>query len=333
MRPHQLSLSYALAASLCLLLSTSTSRAQTSSADKAAAEALFNQGRELVEQGRFVEACPKFEASQRLDEGLGTLLHLADCYEKSGKLASAWATFKEVDSLSNARNDPERGQIARVRATALEPQLIRLVIIVPTDRPAGFEVTRNGVTIPPELFGSPAPVDAGSWLVRATAPGHEPFEATVSLTQTITEPFELQIPPLVPIAAPAQDVTPVETPPPADLSTEPTASTGDTGPNAPRNGQRTIALMVGSVGVLAAVISSVFTARAVQRNSDSRDECTENLCSPEGLRRRDDAFQAADIATVAGIAGAVGVGAGAVLYFTAPTSKDSAVGIAIGGKF
>ena len=52
-----------------------------SPADRAAAQALFEQGRDLMARDRAEEACPRFEESQRLDSGLGTQFHLATCYE------------------------------------------------------------------------------------------------------------------------------------------------------------------------------------------------------------------------------------------------------------
>jgi len=45
------------------------------------ADALFRQGRELLEQERFAEACVKLAESQRLDPKLATLMYLADCHE------------------------------------------------------------------------------------------------------------------------------------------------------------------------------------------------------------------------------------------------------------
>ena len=61
--------------------------------EQAAAEALFQEARQLMKTGAYAEACPKLFDSNRLDTAVGTLLYLGECYEKSGKTASAWTTF------------------------------------------------------------------------------------------------------------------------------------------------------------------------------------------------------------------------------------------------
>src|SRR5262249_58286049 len=59
----------------------------------AAARTLFSEARELAAQGKYEEACPKFQESQRLRASMGALYNLADCWDHLGRTASAWALF------------------------------------------------------------------------------------------------------------------------------------------------------------------------------------------------------------------------------------------------
>src|SRR5215212_4797523 len=96
----------------------------------AAARALFGEGRKLAAQGKYREACPKFEESLRLDPGMGTQFNLADCLEHTGRTATAWAQFLDVAAAARAAAQSERERVARERAAALEPKLSRLTIEV-----------------------------------------------------------------------------------------------------------------------------------------------------------------------------------------------------------
>src|SRR5437868_1261848 len=78
-----------------------------SAGDKATSEALFSDGRKLMADKKYGEACPKFEASLKLDPGLGAMLNLADCYEKNGQTASAWAEFREASASARASGSKE----------------------------------------------------------------------------------------------------------------------------------------------------------------------------------------------------------------------------------
>src|SRR5258706_12663688 len=99
-------------------------RAQNASS-QAAAQALFDEARGLMNEGKFGDACPKFAESQRLDPGAGTLLNLANCYAKNGRTASAWVTFKDAAAAADVKRRADWSQRARERATALEPLLSR----------------------------------------------------------------------------------------------------------------------------------------------------------------------------------------------------------------
>src|SRR4051794_20217691 len=84
-------------AAICLIttLSGPVAMAQSTS-DKVAAESLFDQGRDAMRKSDFARACGLLERSQKLDPAVGTLLYLGECYERSGRTASAWATFREA---------------------------------------------------------------------------------------------------------------------------------------------------------------------------------------------------------------------------------------------
>jgi len=161
------------------LLWASSSAAQ--SREKAAAVALFDEAHKLVEAGNFADACPKYAESNRLDPQLGALLHLADCYERQGRLASAWSTFREAEEIAEKRADP-RQQTAHARALTLDGKVSRLTILVPSASAVeGMLITRNGVEIGPAQFGTAVPVDPGVHHVRATAPGMRAQQQDISV--------------------------------------------------------------------------------------------------------------------------------------------------------
>ncbi len=83
---------------------------------RAEARVLFDEGTSLAQQGRHVEACPKLAASYKLDPGMGVLFRLAQCYEATGKFASAWITYVEVAEMALAARRADREKHARDQA-------------------------------------------------------------------------------------------------------------------------------------------------------------------------------------------------------------------------
>src|SRR5262249_2488476 len=115
------------------------------------AQSLFDEGRKLMNEKRYTEACPKLAESQRLDPALGTLLNLGGCHERSGRTATEGPEFRDGPSLAKRENRPARERSAREHIEALEPRLSRLTIT----RAAGA-TDKIEVRVDDALFGEGA---------------------------------------------------------------------------------------------------------------------------------------------------------------------------------
>src|SRR5262245_35574652 len=168
-----------------------------SAEDRAASDTLFDEAKKLMAAEDYARACPKFEASLKLVERIGAKLNLADCYEKAGRTASAWAAFREVAALASRANDEARVTFARQRAAALEPYLAKLTIKVATaDRVDGLTITRDGAIVPDAMYETSVPVDPGDHIIQATAPKFQSWSQRVTVVREKT--FTVEVPRLAP---------------------------------------------------------------------------------------------------------------------------------------
>jgi len=299
--------------------------AQAKSGDKAAAEALFSEGRRLMEAGRFSDACPKFESSQRLDPGVGTMLNLAECYERTGRTASAWAEFREVISAARAADSADREALARQKASALEGKLSRLTITLSPEASAtnGIEVRRDGNVVDSAELGSAIPVDPGKHVIEATAPGKAKWFTSLELPSDGSQ-STLTIPPLE--AATESVRQPVTDP----NSTPPEPTKANSG-----SGQKIAAYVVGGVGIVGLGLGAVFGLQAMSKHDEAKKACSD-YPNCQGNTRAEDANSsaksAATLSTVAFIVGGVGVAAGITLLLTAgpSSSEKSSTALVIG---
>jgi hypothetical protein len=128
-------------------------------------------GRTAIKEHRLEEACSKFQASAELERAAATLLNLAACREAQGRTASAWSYYEQGRELSFAEGNSDGVRLADERLRALEPVLCRLVLLTPPNGPAGLRVEVDSKTVAPAALGLPQPVDPGTHVVRASAPG------------------------------------------------------------------------------------------------------------------------------------------------------------------
>jgi len=282
--------------------------ASAQSAESQAAEALFRQAKALMEKGDLAPACEKFAASQALEPGLGTLLYLGDCYERAGRFASALATFREATTLAVERGDAARLRLAEVRVSALEPRVPTLEIRNgPAPQAIELQITVGGAPLTRADLGRRLPRDAGRYEIRFSAPGYEPFVTHIELKNA--DAVALSVPRLVPVATRTvgAGATVTEHDEPAGGSS-----------------QRTVAWIVGGAGAALLATAGAFAGLAASKNRDSKEGCdpeSPNRCGTAGVGLRDDARSFANVATVAGVLGGVGLAGGLVLYLSAPDGE------------
>jgi serine/threonine-protein kinase len=300
-----------LVASLCAVWSP-FARADDAS-NKAAAQALFEEGLRLFDAGRYPDACEKFAVSQRLDAAASTLLNLARCYERAGRTASAWVTYGEAAAQAHREADPRREQFARERVADSAKRLSRLSIAVPT-APNGVVVKRDGSPVDRAEWGVAVPVDPGPHVVEASAPSKRAWRTTVDVAKSPST-ATVEVPKLPDAVGPDANAPVVEThqaPAPPDRG----------------GGQRIAGIAAVSVGVIGLGVGTFMGLRASSLLSDSKSHCPqENACDATGVGLNHDAGHAADIATVAFIAGGAALVVGAVLWLTAPRAAPR-VGLA-----
>ena len=191
---------------LCATLAW-TGSALAQSTDTAIAEALYRQGRSLMDEKKYDEACTKFAESQRLDPATGTLLNLASCNEARGKYATAWLQFSEA--LLAARRDQREDRVAfaRERVAAIEPKISRLTVTVaPSAEVDGLEVRLDGAPLGSAARGVPTPLDPGPHELEASAPGKKPWTKEVVIGAEADQQT-IAIPPLedAPVVAPPDE--------------------------------------------------------------------------------------------------------------------------------
>jgi len=312
---------------LGLLLLAMSAEAQES--NKAAAEALFKEGRSLMADHRYEEAIQKLKASQDLDPGLGTLLNLADCYEKLGRTASAWAEYREIAALARQSGARERQALAEQKSQALERQLSKLAIQVSpnADDPTRLEITRDGQALRRAEVGVAIPVDPGEHVVRASAPGKQSWSMKVVVgpkgdSQTVVVPVLSEAGPAASAAAPVTTT---------DGSSDPAVDPGPAS-SADGSGQQTLGLVLGGVGVVGVAVGSVVGLKAFSTWSRAKDSCNDYPfdCGRKGVRLEDDARRYSTISTWSFVAGGALLAAGSVLFFTASPGPESEVSLGIG---
>lgn len=288
---------------LLLVLGSTVARADETPASRQ----LFEEGRALAKDGRYVEACFKFTKSLELDHAVGTELNLADCEERLGHLRLAWRVFlAAADELTRA-NDIKRANFAHERAAAIAIKMTEVVVKIATPTARGLAVTIAGHAV------DPAPLvrdrtEPGTIEIVAHLPDREPFRTTV--TGKANETVTIEIPPFGPVIV--RSPTPI-----TETHRRRTWTYG--------------AIGLGATAAIGAVTSTVLavTARSAYNRTADGVHCQRLpdgvVCDDVGDRELSNALRRADYATI-GAAGAGACALGAIaIYILAPRDRVNVV--------
>lgn len=299
-------------AAIAIAIASILSLSRTASAQSAqtTAEVLFDEGRRLMGEKRFNEACPKLAESRRLDPGIGVALYLGECYAQNAQYASAWGAFREAANLARNAKDA-RAKVADDRTAEMEKRLYRVALVVPPQaRVSGLAVQRDGTAVIEALWGVEFPLDPGEHTFTASAPGKATWAKTITVPRDPGR-ASLEVPVLEdekPIAptTPAQKPQPVTPPPDAEKSSD-------------GSGRRLLGLGIGVVGVIGIGAGTVFGLTAISKKKDIEGHCSGSVCdSNAAVDKRESARTSATISTVGFVAGGLLLAGGAVIFFTAP---------------
>jgi hypothetical protein len=289
----------------CSILATGVASAQGEGA--AAAEVLFNQGREAMERKDYDAACQRFRESEQIDPAPGTKLNLADCEEKRGRLATAWELFRAVPR--DLPESDERHGIAMARAAALEKRLPTLTLRLAAGAPATTKVRVGTAAIGSGSFGVALPLDPGKHSLVIEAPGHAPRTIEIELVEG--QPQTLDVVPGTATAVPG---------PPPDVADTPARP-------APSSGKKTLGYVFGGIGLVGVAVGSVAGVIVLSKKGTANEECDDaaQRCHPRGVDANDSGSAIAPISTAGFIVGALGIGAGAYLILTADSKSETAL--------
>lgn len=262
------------------------------------AERHFRAGKDLYDRGDYDAALVELKVSEDLEPTVRSIGLLAACYEKMGKLASAYRAYRVAADRARASAD-EREDFARDRALGLEPKLAGITLAAETPPPE-MSATIDGAPVAVQSLWY---VDAGEHEVVAQAPGHVPFRAAINI-----EDGARQVVTIPPLALVETEATPIVIEKVREAPSSTQAWVGWTG------------VGLGAVGL---GLGGVFTGIALdQKSSLEEDPACPDACTDAGAV--DDYNTMRMVTTATLVAGSVFLAAGVTLLLTAPDDETQA---------
>lgn len=302
-----------------LALATALSSATTAHAQSPEAAKAFEEGRRLRDQKDYPKAIAAFERSVAASPSIGAYYNLGVCHEAVGDLREAFDAYKTARDLARGKPDErDREKDIGESIAKLLDSHNHLVLVVGEElrRTEGFRVAVDGAEVPPRQYGGPVFRAPLLHDVVVTARGRRELRQKVrnkdTFTASLGEPEATGLPPSPPFPLPD------------------TGGAGDGGGG--WGWQHWTGLGLAAAGVGSAVVGVVFTAGYYSEQdrlvTEAEQTCVvrgEKRTCGEGYQRKID-DNTSSFAVKQGVAyglGAVLIGAGIVLFVTAPSASSS----------
>lgn len=274
----------------------SPAHADPPSVDVEKADRLFTEARALL-ASNLLRACEKFDESLRYNSAaIGTLLNVALCDEKLGRVASAVAKFSEARDRAREQELPEHVRAAEDHIAALVPSVPHLTVKLTESLPSIQIVIDDHVVAPDDL--DDIQVDPGERTLVVTAPSRLPFRSKLMIHRS--EHRKVVVPPL-------------------ETSLVVQSSRRRIGQISTAAGSIAIAAGIG-IGLYA---RSVYRAQFGHKVPGDGLCNSMNFCEPAGQAGTERARALGNVGTIVGVVGVAVAGVGAYLWFRSPGASDS----------
>jgi hypothetical protein len=310
----------------CLVLVLVATIGVRSAGAETAAE-LFQQGLQLMAAGKPAEACAKLDVALKLEpDRPGVLLNLGLCNAQQNKLATALSWFRRAHEIATSRAMAESQTVAMKQITALSAKVPTIKIAIVGDLPRGATVTIDGTPIAASSYAR-LEIDAGRHTIGILGAAVDTTPTTIDVADVpdAKQPVTLHVKPAATTTTTSTTGTVVAPAPVANRYV-----VVDRGAS-----RRRTAMIIGGVGAGLLVVETTLGLIARNRFDSSHDLETRQRWKDIALYGSTSMFAV----------GAAAVGAGVVLYFTAPgkervaqpvvtpvVSADGA-GLSVGGRF
>lgn len=295
----------ALGIAALLTFARAASAAEPTSADRATARTLAQEGYEALRDKQYAVAADRFSRANGLVRAPTLMRDLARAQVGLGHWVDAHETYTTIVREGVADNAPAPWSRALSDAkTELAELSARLPwITITVTGPAHPKVTIDGAPIGEASLGVKRPIDPGRHEVRALADGYHTAKKSVDVKEgeSLNVAFELE-----------------DAPPDAAPKNEEAAGRVSVATEQAPGWFKPVTIGAFAVGGAGLVIGGVAGILAIQKHSQLAKACPNGACDPSQAGRNDSYERMATTSTIGFIAGGVGVGAGVLLLIVRP---------------